>query len=177
MTSRHFLSKQSGISLIEVLVALLIICIALLGIAKMQALAIGNTKTASSRSIAAIHAASLSSAMRANKAYWAAGLAPASLQVSGAVLTDSTLNGQATDCVASSCVAVEMASYDLKAWGTALQQLPSGAGAVACSTAVGSPIACSVTVSWDERYIGLNQSSLNTAQQKSTQSLVLLVQP
>ena len=177
MTLSHLPSKQSGFSLIEVLVALMIISIGLLGVAKMQALAIGNTKTASSRSIAAIHAASLSSAMYANKAYWAAGLAPSSVQVNGSVLSDSTLNGQATDCVSGICTAVQMGGYDLKAWGTALQQLPSGAGGVTCSTAVGSPIACSVTVSWNEKYIGLNQSSLTAAQQTSTQSLVLLVQP
>lgn len=177
MTSAPFSSRQSGFSLIEVMVALLIISIGLLGVAKMQALAIGNTKTASSRSIAAIHAASLSSAMHANKAYWAAGLAPSSVQVNGTVLTDSTLGGQATDCVSSSCTAVQMAGYDLKSWGTALQQLPSGAGGVTCSTAVGLPIVCSVTVSWAEKYIGLNQATLTTSQQTSTQSLVLLVQP
>jgi type IV pilus assembly protein PilV len=177
MTASPFSSRQSGFSLIEVLVTLLIISIGLLGVAKMQALSIGNTKTASSRAIAAIHAASLSSAMYANKVYWGAGLAPASVQVNGTVLTNSTLNGQATDCVNGTCTPVQMAGYDLKAWGAALQQLPSGVGGVTCSTALGSPISCSVTVSWNEKYIGLNQSSLTAAQQTSTQSLVLLVQP
>lgn len=177
MISAPFPPKQSGFSLVEVLITLLIISIGLLGVAKMQALAIGNTKTASSRSIAAIHAASLSSAMYANKAYWAAGLAPSSVQINGSVLTDSILDSQATDCVSSSCTAVQMAGYDLKSWGIALQQLPSGVGKVTCSTAAGLPINCSVTVSWNEKYIGLNQSSLDAAQQLSTQSLVLLVQP
>ena len=59
-----------GFSLIEVLVALVVVSIGLLGIAKMQAIAYSSTGVASKRSLAAIEAASLASSMHANRAYW-----------------------------------------------------------------------------------------------------------
>ena len=46
--------RTRGFSLLEVMVALVIISIGLLGVAKMQALAYASTSTASSRSLAAI---------------------------------------------------------------------------------------------------------------------------
>jgi prepilin-type N-terminal cleavage/methylation domain-containing protein len=61
-----------GFSLIEVLVALIVVSVGLLGIAKMQAVAYSSTGVASKRSLAAIEAASLASSMHANRAYWAA---------------------------------------------------------------------------------------------------------
>ena len=171
--------QQTGFSLIEVMVALLIISIGLLGVARMQAQAIGNTKVSSSRSIAAIHAASMASAMHANKAYWAAGLAPASAAVTGTSISDATLNGQTvTDCVANSCSPVQMAAFDLQAWGSSLlAQLPAGAGTVVCSTTLGTIISCSVTVTWNEKYIGLNTATLDSSKVTATQSLNLLVAP
>src|SRR5579871_1202658 len=65
-TQRHL----HGFSVLEVMVALIIISVGLLGIAKMQALAIASTTTSRTRSIAALEAASLASAMRADRAYW-----------------------------------------------------------------------------------------------------------
>ena len=59
--------KMTGFSLIEVLVALMVISVGLLGIAKMQALSQSNTQTSGSRAIASILSASLASAMHANK--------------------------------------------------------------------------------------------------------------
>jgi len=60
-----------GFSLIEVMVAVIVICVGMLGIAKMQALSLSNTTTARLRSLAAIEAASLASAMHSNRQYWA----------------------------------------------------------------------------------------------------------
>lgn len=178
MKTRFFAPGETGFSLIEVMVSLIIIAIGLLGVAKMQAQAIGNVKVSSSRSISAIHAASMASAMHANKAFWAAGLAPSSVQVTGVMLSDAVLNGQTTNCVTSACTPVQLAGFDLQAWGNALvQQLPGGNGTVSCSTAVGAVISCSVTVNWNEKYIGINQTTLNSANQTAIQSLNLLVQP
>lgn len=174
---------QSGASLIEVLVSLLIISVGLLGIAKTQALSLGNTKTASSRSIASIHAASMASAMYANKFYWGGGLAPTSVSVIGSItnptstaISDSTLNGKTADCVSVSCDPAQMAAYDLRYWGSYLaQQLPSGVGTVACTTTVGV-VSCTIQVQWAETYISISESSRGT-QQTATQTLTLLVQP
>ena len=171
--------RRTGFSLIEVMITLAIMAVGLLGVAKMQALAIGNTKTAGSRALAAIHAAGMASAMHANKAYWAAGLAPANVSVNATVLSDATLQAQNTDCVSSNCTPVQMAAYDLKLWGTALtRQLPGGAAALACPVVVSpTQVECTLTVSWSERYVGVNPAILDAARQEATQSLVLLVQP
>ena len=52
------------------MVAVVVICIGLLGIAKMQAMALSNTSMSRQRSLAAIEAASFASAMHSNRAYW-----------------------------------------------------------------------------------------------------------
>lgn len=171
--------RRTGFSLIEVMITLAITAVGLLGVAKMQALAIGNTKTAGSRALAAIHAAGMASAMHANKAYWAARLAPANVSVNATVLSDATLQAQNTNCVSSNCTPVQMAAYDLKLWGTALtRQLPGGAAALACPVVVSpTQVECTLTVSWSERYVGVNPAILDAAKQEATQSLVLLVQP
>ena len=171
--------RRTGFSLIEVMITLAITAVGLLGVAKMQALAIGNTKTAGSRALAAIHAAGMASAMHANKAYWAALLAPANVSVNATVLSDATLQAQNTNCVSSNCTPVQMAAYDLKLWGTALtRQLPGGAAALACPVVVSpTQVECTLTVSWSERHVGVNPAILDAAKQEATQSLVLLVQP
>src|SRR5271165_540814 len=73
--------RDHGFSLVEVMVALVVCALGLLGLAKMESLAVVSTAVASSRSLAAIQASSLAAAMHANRGYWAAGLAPASTTV------------------------------------------------------------------------------------------------
>ncbi len=75
------MKKQSGFSLIEVMVALIIIAVGMLGIAKMQALALSTTQSSGTRSLVAIEAASLAASMHANRDYWATS-APSSFTVS-----------------------------------------------------------------------------------------------
>src|SRR5262249_61998101 len=64
-------TRAGGFSLVEVMVAVVIICVGLLGIAKMQALALSSTTTSRLRALAAIQAAGLASAMHSNREYWA----------------------------------------------------------------------------------------------------------
>ena len=76
--------RERGFSLVEVMVALVICAVGLLGLAKMESLALSSTSVANSRSLAAIEASSLAAAMHANPGYWAAGKAPATTVVSAA---------------------------------------------------------------------------------------------
>jgi type IV pilus assembly protein PilV len=62
--------RSAGFSLVEVMVALIIIGIGALGIAKMQAVSLANTGSSRSRALAAMEAASLAHAMHANRGYW-----------------------------------------------------------------------------------------------------------
>ncbi|MGH8302669.1 MAG: type IV pilus modification PilV family protein, partial [Steroidobacteraceae bacterium] len=61
LTVRH--RRSRGFSLIEVLVALIVLSVGLLGIAKMEALALASNAVAGRRALAAIEAASLADSM------------------------------------------------------------------------------------------------------------------
>ena len=176
------LSRARGVTLIEVLIALVIVSIGLLGIAKMQALAIASTRGSSTRSLIAIEAASLAAAMHADRTYWA-NVATASTTFSASVsngvitaATDGALTSQSANCVSTSCSGVAMAAYDLSAWSAAINKVTNGAAAtVACS---GAAVACTITVTWQENMVGMNASTqYASGQQTQTLSYALLVQP
>jgi type IV pilus assembly protein PilV len=166
-----------GFGLIEVMIAVLVIAVGLLGFAKMQALAVGSTRNSGTRAIVAMQTSALAAAMRANEAYWAAGLAPASFSVAGTTLSDATLNGLTADCTAAACTPVQMAAFDLKNWGASLLAMfPGGGGTVACSTVAGSPVTCTITVSWSEKTIAINAAT-SAGSAPATLTYTLLVQP
>lgn len=181
---------SKGVTLIEVLVALVIVAIGLLGIAKMQALAIASTRVSTVRSLIAIEAASLASSMHSNRVYWTgvgSGVATFQAGVNGALMTNSTDNNLlapmpdwSTHCITSACVGAPMAEYDLLNWGAALQNvMPTATGTVDCS---GSPATCTITVNWTESYIGLNAAVQYTSNQgpapaPTAVSYSLVVQP
>jgi type IV pilus assembly protein PilV len=180
-------SAAHGFSMIEVLVALTIIGVGMLGIAKIQALAYSSTATASLRSLAAIEASSLAAAMRANHNYWsvAAAAAPQTISVTGAAVTASTdgaLIASALDCSVSICsVSAQLAAYDLAQWAKSLNVLlPSDTATVLCQPPVTAtyPVGCSITVSWLERTTGINAQSQGPAVTAMTApSFTLYVEP
>lgn len=176
-------ATSRGMTLIEVLVALFIISIGLLGIAKMQALAISSTRVSSVRSLIAIEAASLASAMHANRLYWtnAAAATPTfTATVNGPAITASSDPNlvYTADCATASCLAasgVPVAAYDLTQWGAALQNvMPTSNGSVACA---GSPAICTITVNWQESYIGVTTATQYATQGQTSLAYTLLVQP
>jgi type IV pilus assembly protein PilV len=174
------LSRASrGFTLIEVLVALIIIAVGMLGIAKIQALAYASTGTASLRSLAAIEASSLASAMRVNRGYWTVAPQPLTITIAGATFnaSDGTLNA-ANNCVAgvgvTPCTPSALASADLQTWVTALNKaLPNVTGTISCPTPnpVGTPLGCTVQISWSERNTAINTQSLATTMAPPTYTL------
>jgi len=143
-------SRARGFSLIEVLVALLVISVGLLGIAKMQALALANTNGGRLRALASIEAASLASSLQSNPNYWGTLTSAVNVTITSAsgsatiTSTDTTQNGTVTcpastttnstsmsncigtlDCTsagaAAPCTAKKMAAYDLQQWAGRLQ--------------------------------------------------------
>src|ERR1700691_621695 len=101
MMGRHTPPRSSGFTLVEVLVAVIIIAIGLLGIAKMESVALGSTGVAQQRSIAALQAASLAASMHADRGYWGQGGAPATITITGTTITQSggTSVSTAVNCV------------------------------------------------------------------------------
>jgi type IV pilus assembly protein PilV len=150
------IDHQRGFSLIEAMVALLIIAVGLLGIAGMQGLAINSNATSRVRSVAALEAASMVAMMRANNAYWGANAASASVSsgVLGGNATLVSLGTSTSSCMNAVCAPAAMAASDLQRWAAGLAaQLPQGSGAVVCT---GAPLVCTVTVNWLEKNMALN---------------------
>jgi type IV pilus assembly protein PilV len=177
-----------GFTLIEVLVALIITAIGLLGIAKIEALAFANTGSASTRSLVAIQAAGLASAMHANRAYWALGLAPSPFTITGTVISDATLAATATgatDCYLGGaapppCSPATLAAFDLHTWANALNGLLPGSNPVTtitCPTA-STPLNCTIAVTWNEKTVSLNsQAATNTTTATFAPTYTLFVEP
>lgn len=158
--------RTRGFSLLEVMVAVFIISIGVLGIAAMQANAIASTHSSQIESLVAIEAQSLASSMTANP-WWNQALFPPTITVNGSTITPSTM-ASSTNCQNTACTGAELASYDLATWGTELQKLAPGAQAsIACQS--GQPIICTITVTWTpESNIAMNGGTTsNTATQLS----------
>ncbi len=168
--------RAGGFTLLEVMVALVVTSIGLLGIAKIQALSYASTATASMRSLVAIQASGLAASMHADRAYWS-GSAPPLVTITPTatgvhfVISDSTLDTTATTATfcqqgggGAPCNSVQMASYDLRAWATALNGVLGNLNPVttiSCPAAV--PVTCTIQVTWNERAVSINtQGAANT---------------
>lgn len=175
-------AQPKGFGMIEVLVALVVISVGLLGVAKVSALTIGNSRVSGSRSLGAIFLGSISSAMHANTAYWQVPrAAPLSLTITGSTVSgDSSLNGS-VECAflvsaPTKCAPGDMAAYDLRQWGASLQQLPGGFGQINCTNV--APVTCTLTIWWNEKYIASTAATaLGPEKQNLKQSVVGVIQP
>ncbi len=177
-----------GFSLVEVMVALVVCAIGLLGLAKMESLAVASTSVAAGRSIAAIEASSLAAAMHANKAYWASGTAPGlttvtvtnnptSVVISSPVLSSTPPNSCSVPGT-NSCTPDQMAAFDVQSWASSLSLqnlLPASFSTIICTTTA-FPVTCTIQIQWTENAVAANtqQNSLNTLQ---APTYVLYVQP
>jgi type IV pilus assembly protein PilV len=167
-----------GFTLIEVLVALIVTCIGLLGIAKIQALVYANTGSASTRSLVALQASGLAATMHANRVYWSLGAAPSPITITGPVISESTntLNTTAaatTDCnltgstVALPCLPPVLAAHDLHIWANGLSGLLPGVTPTTTITCPPGliPLTCTIQITWNEKTVSLNtQSNAGTTQ-------------
>jgi type IV pilus assembly protein PilV len=207
MSLRNSRSAHTGFSLVETMVALLVISIGLLGIAKMQALALASTGTARMRSIAALEAASIATMMHANRGYWSSFVTPPTGTPVVATITIPGTSGRTFDTTGTTvtmptsgdcnyphtCTESQLAAVDLTSWTTALQTtMPSNATAsIVCSgststPAPGTPVACTVQINWTENLVeldtGMNASlnatqKLNALQAGAATHFILYVDP
>lgn len=180
LTSFTMKNSARGFSLIEMLVALLVISIGLLGIAKMQALALSNTSGGRLRAVAAIEAGGLVSVIASDRNYW--GTLPSALSItvakgsSAPTISGSTALASTSSCnVADSgniapCTATQMAAYDLNSWAGEFQNVMNGLGAgnyfaqVTCNayTKGVTQVTCQVTVNWTEQNVLANSTQSTT---------------
>jgi type IV pilus assembly protein PilV len=163
-------ARAGGFTLIEVLVALIVTAIGLLGIAKIQALAYANTGTASVRALVAIQASGLAATMHANRVYWSLGSAPSPLTITNTTISDNTLNTTATgvtDCdlggASAPCTPAILAAFDLHTWARGISGLLPGANPVTTITCnptnVTLTLNCVIQITWNENTVSLNAQS------------------
>jgi len=171
---------ESGFSLIEVLIALIVLSVGFLGIAKMEGLALASNGVAGRRALASIEAASLADSMHVNRGYWGATASGASITVSGATVTGLP-DSPAPLCEqtgGAACDAPHLASYDLQQWATSLNSLlPADTATVSCNTS--TPVECLITIAWTEQAVAINSAQASTgANSKITNSTYkLYVEP
>ncbi len=159
-------AQGGGFTLIEVMVALIVISVGLLGIAGMQGLALSSAGNARMRSLASIEAASMAAAMHTNRDFWS--VTVGTWTVSGTTFTDSSgLLTAGTDCTSAGavpCAPAAVASYDLQNWANALSAvLPSPQATISCPNGT-PPMSCTITIQWAENAVSLSQSQAAAAQ-------------
>jgi type IV pilus assembly protein PilV len=126
---RADLKEQRGFTMIEVLVAMIILAIGLLGVAGIQALSLKQTSNSSIRSMVTMHAYDLSERMRAD--------------IDDVSDFEKTKSATCTGC-----------GTDLSEWHSeVLEDIPTAQTTVDVTTGSDSTFA-EITVDWTERGIG-----------------------
>jgi type IV pilus assembly protein PilV len=151
--------KQTGVTLIEVLVSVLVLSVGLLGIAGLNVFGLNYSSSAYQRSQATQLAYDIIDRMRANRA-------EAEKAGSGYVTAMGGTYTASTSCETGVCTPVQMAAYDKANWRVELANtLPSGDGSVAIDTA--SKLV-TVTVQWSDAVVHVvNDKQLDSRGTKS----------
>ncbi|MGB8518055.1 MAG: type IV pilus modification protein PilV [Gallionella sp.] len=137
-TRTNNIVRESGFSMIEILITLVIISLALLGSAGLQAYALKTNQGGQFRNQAAFLVSDIIERMEANKTY------AVGLNVYDTALT------QTVDCTANNCTPAQLAGYDVAQWQTAVASaVPQGVGTV--TGVAGNPASYTVKVSWVDR--------------------------
>ncbi len=184
MSLQRSATRSAGFSIVEVLVALFVITVGLLGVAKMQALALASTTSADERSMAAFEAASLADLMHANRTYWST-VPPVSTQVSianGVISYASNspagFPGATVNCLepptgTAPCQPATLAAYDVQQWAAAMNVLlPNSLTTINCPQTSGglnsAPLSCTIQISWFENAVAINSAEASAAASNGT---------
>ncbi|MCK5480465.1 MAG: type IV pilus modification protein PilV [Gammaproteobacteria bacterium] len=139
--------KQDGFTLLEVLIALLVLSIGLLGLASLQTVGLRSNQMATIRTLATQRAYDMSDRMRANQS----GVdAQNYVQTVTAVVPTGTI----VNCATTVCTPVQMATFDVAAWMTEVIRLPGGRGRIT-RDASGTLVTHTITIFWDEERRGV----------------------
>jgi len=134
--------QQNGFTMLEVLVAIVVLAFGLLGLAGLQADGLRNNTSAYLRSQATLMAYDMMDRMRANMHGVESGDYN---NLMGTTPTDPS-------CITTGCSVAQMAQHDAYEWSQQLAEiLPSGQGRVIGN---GAGSAFSITVMWDDRRTG-----------------------
>jgi type IV pilus assembly protein PilV len=150
----HRLHRSAGFSLVEALVALVVLSIGMLGIAALYVESLRSGRTAVLRTQAVMLAGDMADRIRANRSGRDA--------YEGAVTAvDTNNNNCKAGGTGTGCAADELARHDKAVWLGALNvALPGGTGTIDFD-AGSNPPTYTITVTWTEQ--GQNDTSTGTA--------------
>lgn len=140
------IQQTKGFTLVELMVALLVLAIGLLGLAGLQAKSLSNNHGAYLRTQAVLLAEDMADRMRANAS--AAGLT-------------AYLRMMEREDVTCPCTSTQLAKKDLFQWHAAVTALPGGDG-----TVTGAAPVYTITVTWKER-VNQREQDVNESVQKT----------
>lgn len=155
---------QAGLTLLEVLIAVLVLAIGLLGIAGLQTSALTNNFVSYQYTQAAILAQSMLDRMRANRQ----GVVDGDYQL----VAGSAPSAPATDCSSGGCTAaLDQATWDMAVWygqvtgatvsskapklspqdssSKAAAAIPNSAASISCPATYAENEICTISVYWD----------------------------
>ena len=152
------MNKNSGFTLLEVLIATLVLAVGLLGLAGLQVTSIRNNLSAYNRSQATHLVYDMADRMRANKNE-STDPATGNVIAAGTYLTIAPADAvaQASCTTVTGCTGAQMAQNDLFQWNAALTgALPTGIGTI---TAVAATRVFTITINWDDNHDGAVDAS------------------
>ena len=152
--------RQQGVTLVESMIALLVISIGLLGIASLQITAMSQNNSSLNHSQAVWYAYNMSDRIRANLTQFN--------NYNGV----DTSTGYSQDCISSACTNAQMLTADAADWSTMIGNLPGGRGIIT-NTADG----LQVSVMWDDEGTGATGTNCGTNPNVDLTCYTLVVAP
>ena len=136
--------RDGGFTLLEVLIALLVLSIGLLGLAALQTVGLRSNQMATMRTTATQTAYDITDRMRANPE----GLTEINKFY---VIASGAAPAAAKNCDNEACTAQELASFDLVQWRSQVETLPDGKSSITQAVdAVTGQVTHTITVFWNE---------------------------
>lgn len=204
-SSANRVHRARGFSLVEVMVALIVISVGLLGCAKLGALLVSSTGTSRVRALVALEASSIADSMHADRDFWDGSSSDwnptAALSITGtesAGTTTFSSSGSTTltngltsppNCLSGSgapCTPGKLAAYDLTQWAkdiglsTGSNVLKNSTTTINCASATPpsgtAVVTCTINIQWQENTVAAN-SQESTPTSFQTDNYQLVVQP
>ncbi len=140
---KRFGARESGFSMIETLIAVIVVAIGLLGIAGLQLTSNAHSEASLQRSHAATLARELFERMRLNYDEAKAG----NYDISALPSIDTNCRGDTTDCTGT-----QLMEHDLRVWSRGVNKnLPNGTAVVTTGADNGQdPVDITITITWDQ---------------------------
>lgn len=157
-TIKYIHNKDGGFTLVEVLVALLVLSIGLLGLAALQSTALQFNTDSYQRTQATLLAYDILDRMRLNSPAVSAGNydAATASDANSKISTYDGCKGSTCSCGTSSCNAANLATYDLGQWYEKQKELQGGTlSSPGTISRTGSQV--TITLRWVERDLGKTQ--------------------